>query len=91
MESPFAVVRLRTSAGKRYKANATALIWTVLMVAEKSFRRLDSPELLLDVAGGATYQDGKRVVSEAYVEEPVLEGRLHTYRRDLGIPLVKVC
>lgn len=71
VESPFAAVRLRTSAGKRYKkvANATALIWRVLMVAEKSFRRLDSPELLLEVAEGATYEDGKRVVSETHVEE----------------------
>jgi putative transposase len=71
VESPFAAVRLRTSAGKRYKkvANATALIWRVLMVAEKSFRRLDSPELLLEVAGGATYANGKRVVSETHVEE----------------------
>ena len=37
VESPFASVRLRTDAAKRYKkvANATALIWRVLMVAEK--------------------------------------------------------
>ena len=71
VESPFATVRLRTSAGKRYKkvANATALIWRVLMVGEKSFRRLDSPELLLEVAEGATYENGKRVVSEIHVEE----------------------
>ncbi|MGH7550607.1 MAG: IS256 family transposase, partial [Gemmatimonadota bacterium] len=40
VESPFAAVRLRTTAGKRYKkvANATALIWKVLCVAEKTFR-----------------------------------------------------
>ena len=67
VESPFAAVRLRTSAGKRYKkvANATALIWRVLMVAERSFRRLDHPELLLEVAEGARYEDGKRVTNEA--------------------------
>lgn len=55
-------VRLRTSADKRYKkvANATALIRRVLMVAEKSFRRLDSPELLLEVAEGAAYEDARR-------------------------------
>jgi putative transposase len=64
VESPFAAVRLRTAAGKRYKkvANATALIWRVLLVAERSFRRLDHPELLAEVAEGATYQDGVRVV-----------------------------
>ena len=64
VESPFAAVRLRTAAGKRYKkvANATALIWRVLMVAERSFRRLDHPELLPEVAEGATYEDGVRVL-----------------------------
>jgi len=64
VESPFAAVRLRTSAGKRYKkvANATALIWRVLLVAEQSFRRLDHPELLAEVAERATYEDGVRVV-----------------------------
>jgi putative transposase len=64
VESPFAAVRLRTAAGKRYKkvANATALIWRVLMVAERSFRRLDHPELLPALAEGAIYEDGVRVV-----------------------------
>jgi len=64
VESPFAAVRLRTAAGKRYKkvANATALIWRVLLVAEQSFRRLDHPELLAEVAEGANYVDGVRVV-----------------------------
>lgn len=64
VESPFAAVRLRTAAGKRYKkvANATALIWRVLLVAERSFRLLDQAELLPEVAKGATYQDGVRVV-----------------------------
>lgn len=66
VESPFAAVRLRTAAGKRYKkvANATALIWRVLLVAERSFRRLDHPELLPEVAQGATYEDGVRVQAE---------------------------
>lgn len=66
VESPFAAVRLRTAAGKRYKkvANATALIWRVLLVAERSFRRLDHPELLAQVAEGAIYEDGVRVLRE---------------------------
>jgi transposase-like protein len=64
VESPFAAVRLRTAAGKRYKkvANATALIWRVLMVAERSFRRLDHPELLPELTEGAIYEDGVRVL-----------------------------
>jgi len=63
VESPFAVVRLRTTAAKRYKkvANATAVIWKTLLVAEQSFERLNAPELLADVANGVEYVNGKRV------------------------------
>lgn len=63
VESPFASVRLRTNAGKRYKKveNATALIWKLLTVASKSFRRLNAPHLLAAVAAGAKYVDGKPV------------------------------
>jgi len=45
VESPFSAVRLRTDAARRYKkvANAEALIWKILMIAEKKFRRLNSP------------------------------------------------
>jgi hypothetical protein len=66
VESPFAAVRLRTAAGKRSKkvANATALIWRVLLVAERSFCRLDHPELLPEVAEGAAYVDGVRVLRD---------------------------
>jgi transposase-like protein len=66
VESPFAAVRLRTNAGKRYKkvANATALIWRLLLVAEKTFRRLDHPELLPQVALGARYRNGERIVEQ---------------------------
>lgn len=63
VESPFAAVRLRTSAAKRYKkvASATAVIWKTLLVAETSFRRLSAPELLPEVADGAVYVNGVRV------------------------------
>lgn len=63
VESPFAAVRLRTSAAKRYKKveNATAVIWKTLMVAQQSFRKLDAPELLAEVAEGAVYVNGVRV------------------------------
>ncbi len=67
VESPFASVRLRTTAAKRFKRvdNATALIWRLLVVAEKRFRKLNAPELLRDVCEGRRFEDGK----------PVLEGR----------------
>jgi len=63
VESPFAAVRLRTDAAKRYKkvANAEALIWKILMIAEKKFRRLNAPELLEDVYAGKTFVDGVAV------------------------------
>lgn len=67
VESPFAAVRLRTNAGKRYKkvTSATALIWRLLMVAERTFRRLDHPELLPEVAMGTRFKNGIRVVDQA--------------------------
>ncbi len=60
VESPFAAVRLRTSAAKRFKKieNATAVIWKLLLVAEKRFRRLDAPHLLADVADGRKFKNG---------------------------------
>jgi putative transposase len=62
VESPFATVRLRTTAAKRYKKvkNATAVIWKTLLVAETSFRKLNAPELLAEVADGAVYVNGVR-------------------------------
>ena len=41
VESPFAALRLRTDAAKRFKevANATAVAWKMLLVAERKFRR----------------------------------------------------
>ena len=60
VESPFAALRMRTDAAKRFKkvANATAVVWKMLLVAERKFRRINSPELLPDVAAGQQYHDG---------------------------------
>jgi putative transposase len=60
VESPFATVRLRTTAAKRFKKveNATALIWKILQVAESTYRRLKGAELLPAVCAGAPYSDG---------------------------------
>src|SRR5713226_6806798 len=62
VESPFAAVRLRTAAAKRFKKveNATAVIWKTLLVAEQRFRRLDAPECLPEVAEGVVYANGVR-------------------------------
>lgn len=66
VESPFSAVRLRTGAARRFRkvANATALIWKVLMVAEKRFRKLNAPNLMKEVYEGRKYKDGRRVSTE---------------------------
>jgi len=60
VESPFSSVRLRTDAAKRFKKvqNATAMIWKLLQVAEKSFRALKGYWLLKDVYEGKAFVDG---------------------------------
>jgi len=46
-------------------ANATAVIWKTLMVAEKRFRRPHAPNLLQEVAQGAVYVNGLRITQSA--------------------------
>ena len=60
VESPFAALRLRTCASKRFKkvTSASAMIWKMLMVAEQRFRRLKAPQLLRDVYNGDKYENG---------------------------------
>jgi transposase-like protein len=63
VESPFAAARLRTNAAKRFKkvSNATAVIWKMLLVAERAFRKLKHPELMKGVYEGIHYTDGLQV------------------------------
>ncbi len=63
VESSFSAVRLRTDAARRYKkvANAEALIWKILTIAEKKFPRFNSPELLEQVYNGQLSEDGIEV------------------------------
>lgn len=70
VESPFASVRLRTMAGKRFKRveSATALIWKLLQVAEQTFRRLNAPQLLPAVYAGTRYVDGGKQTHVAHEE-----------------------
>lgn len=67
IESPFATVRLRTNAAKRYKRSyrATAVIWKTLLAAEQSFRRLNAPEKLKEVIEGAQFHNGIRILAAA--------------------------
>ena len=69
VESPFAGLRLRTDAAKRYKKvdNATAVIWKMLLLAEQRFRRLDAPERMKEVFLGVQFRDGIEVKVEDQV------------------------
>jgi len=60
VESPFASLRLRTDAAKRYKKveNVTVVIWKMLMLAERRFRRLDAPGKLMEVYLGFGAAEG---------------------------------
>lgn len=60
VESPFAALRLRTDAAKRFRKveRATAVIWKMLLISEQSFRKLNAPALMAKVYAGATCKDG---------------------------------
>ena len=60
VQSPFAALRLRTDAAKRFKRvdRAIAVIWKTLMVAESRFRKLKARELMKYAHLGAVYKDG---------------------------------
>ena len=66
VESPFAALRLRTDAAKRYKkvANATAVTWKMLLIAEQRFRKLDAPEILQEVYLGIESLDPGEIKQE---------------------------
>ncbi len=63
VESPFAWGRLPTDAAKRFKKteNATAMIWRLLLVAEKRFRKIDAPHLAAEVYRGVVFEDGVKL------------------------------
>ena len=63
VESPFAALRLRTDAAKRFKKveNATAVIFKMMLLAEGRFRRLNAPERMQQVYLGVRFQNGIEV------------------------------
>jgi transposase-like protein len=68
VESPFSAIRLRTDAARRFKKveNATAMIWKLLMVAEKGFRILKGSLLLPVVYAGDQFVDGVKVANSKF-------------------------
>ena len=71
VESPFSS-RLRTDASRRYKRveGAQAIIWKMLQVAEKTWRKLNSPDLLPLVASGMLFEDGVMAGAKPGSREP---------------------
>lgn len=67
--SPFDSMQLRTNASRRYKRvkGAKVIMWKLLRVAEKSWRKLQAPELLPLVASSVPFKDGVMTQSEALV------------------------
>ncbi len=67
IESPFLALRLRTDAARRFKKieNALAVIWKMMLVAERRFRHLRAPELMRDVYLGVKYVDGVRFLDRS--------------------------
>jgi transposase-like protein len=60
IESPLSALRLRRDAAKRFKKveNPLAVIWKMILVAERRFCRLNGPVLMRDVYQGMKSVDG---------------------------------
>lgn len=58
IESPFAYLRFRTDAAKRFERvdNAIAVIWKLLLIGEKKFCTLTAANLLKDVYYGVKFE-----------------------------------
>ena len=68
--SPFDSAQLRTTASRHYKRieGAKAIMWKMLQVAEKSWKRLHAPELLAMVSSNVTFKDGVMTQSDSFAK-----------------------
>jgi hypothetical protein len=66
IELPFAALRLRTDAAKRYRKieYATAVIFKLPLIAKKTFRKFNAPGLMKELFHGAKYVDGRRAETD---------------------------
>jgi putative transposase len=69
VESPFAALRLRTNAAKRFKkvSNATVVIWKMLLIGEQRFRHLDAPEKLKEIYLGIDLKEELKAKQEEVI------------------------
>src|SRR5439155_6100287 len=54
-------VRVRAAAHRKKVANATALIWRLLRVAESRFRKLNAPHLVAQVYRAVKFANGVKL------------------------------
>jgi hypothetical protein len=85
MESPFAAVRGRTTAAKRFKkiSSATTIIWKVLPITETTFRCLNALEWLPAVYVGVGDADALKQAVDATHSKVAARAHLPSYRQHL--------
>lgn len=70
IESTFSTVKLRTKTtrGAGSRAAGLAMAFQLIRVAQRTWRRIDSPELVPQVRAGVRFRDGLRVEREDHVK-----------------------
>ena len=70
IESTFSTVKLRTKTtrGAGSRAAGLAMAFQLIQVAQRTWRRVDSPELVPQVRAGVRFRDGKRVEREDHAK-----------------------
>ena len=60
VESPFVAIRLRSATSRPCPttADTESMLWKLLLVGENTFRKLNAPQLLQEVARGDAFVDG---------------------------------
>ena len=66
IESVFATVKLRTNAARRIKSprSALCLVFQLFLRAQRNWRRLTAPHLVIKVIEGVKFEDGLEVKSK---------------------------
>ena len=70
------------------------MIWKMLMIAEKRFRRLKAPGLMRDVYLGTLYMDGMAIEAKIEVKDDKLEvftidGKTSKSRKEDSVSIVE--
>jgi len=86
IESTFATVRLRTKVtkGPGSRNAGLAMVFKLLLAAEKTWRKLSSPELMALVRAGVVFKDGERTKEneKAAIVKPMITKARNKKRND---------